>query len=84
VAFTPKNNEKFIGTGFMLSQITGHKNEDAGLLGYYVVLNVKQIHRPFLHKYKSIGNKRKRLFKTSYKMDKQSPFYEVKGEHNIT
>jgi hypothetical protein len=49
VAFTPKNNEKFIGAGFMLSQITGHKNEDVGLLGCYVVLNVKQIHRPFLH-----------------------------------
>ena len=50
MAFTPRNDEKFTGTGFMLSQIRGHKNEDAGLLGCHVVLNCKQLYRPFLHK----------------------------------
>ena len=48
--FTPKNDETFLRTGFKLSQTTGHKNEDLGLLGCYVVLNGKQLHPPFLHK----------------------------------
>jgi hypothetical protein len=50
VAFTPKNYKKFLGTGFKFSQTTEHKNEAAGLLGCYVLLNGKQLHRPFLHK----------------------------------
>ena len=42
VAFTPKNDSKFLGISFMLSQITEHKNEDSGLLGCYVVLSGKR------------------------------------------
>lgn len=48
VVFTSKNDDTFLGMGFMLSQSMGHKNEDAGLLGCYVVLNGKQLHRSFL------------------------------------
>ena len=59
VAFTPKHDEKFLGTGFTLSHITGHKNEDAGLLGCYMVLNGKQLHRPFLHKRNADRKQRK-------------------------
>jgi hypothetical protein len=67
----------FLGTGYMLSQITEHYWDVtwSWTANSYTDRSCTNV--------TNVENNGKLLFKTSYKMGKQSPLYEVTGEKNM-